>query len=125
MARPPRSRTVDHVPPCDYFKPRGVPLRELEEVKLSADELEALRLGDLEGLYHEEAAGKMGVSRQTFGRIIEGARRKVAEALVDGKALRIEGGIRHGQPGGDRRCGDHAETLAESGPAEDGDETGQ
>ena len=69
----------------------------MEEVRLSADELEALRLGDLEGLYHEEAAGKMGVSRQTFGRIIEGARRKVAGALVDGKALRIEGGIRRGE----------------------------
>jgi uncharacterized protein len=63
---------------------------ELEEVYLSLDELEALRLADYEGLYHEEAAEKMTISRQTFGRILGGARRKLAEALVEGKALRIE-----------------------------------
>ena len=56
------------------------------------DELEALRLADLESLYQEQAAGRMKVSRQTFGRIVESARRKVAEALVEGKALRIDGG---------------------------------
>jgi predicted DNA-binding protein (UPF0251 family) len=59
---------------------------------MTLDELEALRLADLLGLYHEEAAGRMGVSRATFGRIVERARRKSAEALVEGKALRIEGG---------------------------------
>jgi predicted DNA-binding protein (UPF0251 family) len=65
---------------------------QLEETVLSVDELESLRLADLGGLYHEEAAARMNVSRATFGRIVETARRKVAEALVEGKALRIEGG---------------------------------
>jgi len=74
------------------FKPAGVPRSELEEVVLSLDEFEALRLADLEGLYQEQAAERMGVSRPTFGRTVESAHRKVAEALVGGKALRIEGG---------------------------------
>jgi predicted DNA-binding protein (UPF0251 family) len=69
-----------------------VPVPQLEETVLSVDELESLRLADLEGLYHEDAASRMNVSRATFGRIVEAARRKVAEALVQGKALRIEGG---------------------------------
>jgi predicted DNA-binding protein (UPF0251 family) len=64
----------------------------LEEVILTVDEFEAIRLADLEGLYQEQAAEKMNVSRQTFGRIIELAHKKVAEALVKGKALKIEGG---------------------------------
>lgn len=93
MARPPCPRRVAGPPTCDYFKPRGVPMTQLEEVALSVDELEALRLADLEGLYHDGAAGRMGVSRATFGRIVETARRKVAEALVLGKALRIGGGV--------------------------------
>lgn len=74
------------------FKPAGIPGRFLEEVVLGLDGLEALRLADLEGLYHEAAAARMGVSRATFGRIVEDARRRVAEALVEGKLLRIEGG---------------------------------
>jgi uncharacterized protein len=65
----------------------------LEEVALSVDEFEALRLADLEGLYQDGAARRMGVSRATFGRIVEAARRKVAEALVHGKALKIGGGV--------------------------------
>jgi predicted DNA-binding protein (UPF0251 family) len=64
----------------------------LEDVTLTVDEFEAIRLADLENLYQEQAAEKMNVSRQTFGRIIESARKKVAEALVQGKALKIEGG---------------------------------
>lgn len=67
-------------------------MSELEEVALSVDELEALRLADLDGLYQDEAAMRMGVSRPTFARIIEVSRRKVAEALVHGRALRIAGG---------------------------------
>ena len=59
---------------------------------LGIDELEALRLADLEGLYQEDAARQMNVSRQTFGRIVAAARKKVAEALVRGRSLRIEGG---------------------------------
>ena len=92
MPRPPRCRHVGQLPPSDYFKPRGIPLSDLSEVVMTIDELEALRLGDLIGLYQEQAATQMEVSRQTFGRIITSARKKVAEALVDGKALRIDGG---------------------------------
>jgi uncharacterized protein len=78
------------MPHAVYFKPRGIPLTRLEEVSLSPDEFEAINLADRQGLYHEEAAGKMGVSRPTFGRILGSARRKVAQALVEGKALQIE-----------------------------------
>ncbi len=92
MARPCRCRRVCHKPGIRYFKPAGVPLADLEDVVLTLDELESLRLADLDGRYQEEAARGMGISRPTFGRIVEGARRKVAEALVQGKALRIEGG---------------------------------
>lgn len=74
------------------MKPAGIPARELEEVRLALDEAEALRLADLEGLYQEAAARCMGVSRQTFGRIVETARRKVADAILNGKALRVDGG---------------------------------
>ena len=92
MARPRNCRRVGSMPESNYFKPRGIPLTMLEEVILTVDECEAIRLADLENLYQEQAAEKMNVSRQTFGRIIESAHRKVAEALVKGKALKIEGG---------------------------------
>jgi len=92
MARPRNCRRVSSMPESNYFKPRGIPLSMLEEVILTVDEFEAVRLADLEGLYQEQAAEKMKVSRQTFGRIIDSAHRKVAEALVKGKALKIEGG---------------------------------
>ncbi len=88
--RPCCPRHIGHRPPCDYFKPAGVPLRDLEEVVLPADELEALRLADAEGLYHAEAAARMGVSRQTFDRIVARGRNKVARALSGGLALRLE-----------------------------------
>ncbi|MDI6780168.1 MAG: DUF134 domain-containing protein [Bacteroidota bacterium] len=91
MPRPPRSRRVTHIPGITYFKPRGIPMSSLKEVILTIDEFEALRLADLEALSHEEAAKKMKISRATFGRIIEKARRTVADALVNGKAIRIEG----------------------------------
>jgi predicted DNA-binding protein (UPF0251 family) len=74
------------------FKPRGIPLDQLEEVILKLDEWEALRLADWEGLYQEEAAGRMGISRQTFGNIIESAHKKIADVLLHAKALKIEGG---------------------------------
>ena len=92
MARPRNCRRVRFMPESNYFKPRGIPLSMLEEVILNVDEFEALRLADLEGLYQEQAAEKMKVSRPTFGRIIDSAHKKVAEALVKGKALKIEGG---------------------------------
>jgi uncharacterized protein len=80
------------MPRCGLFKPAGVPCTSLEEVVLTVDEMEAMRLADLEGMYQEQAAGQMNISRQTFGRVIESARRKVAQALCRGQALRIEGG---------------------------------
>lgn len=89
MPRPPCPRRIRHHPPVDYFKPAGIPLRDLDEVELAADEVEALRLADHEGLYREEAARRMEISRQTFDRIVRRARAKVAEALVGGLALRI------------------------------------
>lgn len=92
MPRPRCCRRVAGEPACKIFKPAGVPASSLEEVVLSIDEYEAIRLADLEGLYHEHAAESMRVSRQTFGRIVEAARRKIARVLVEGLALRIEGG---------------------------------
>lgn len=90
MPRPVCPRTISCLPPVTYFKPAGIPLRNLEEIFLGADELEALRLADCEKLYHVDAARRMGISRQTFDRIIKRARKKVACALVNGHALRIE-----------------------------------
>jgi len=92
MARPKHRRRVCCLPDAAYFKPRGIPLSSLKEVVMTIDEFEALRLSDLEGKYHSDAATEMKVSRQTFGRIVQSARRKVAEALVKGKALVIKGG---------------------------------
>jgi predicted DNA-binding protein (UPF0251 family) len=96
MSRPKKERCVRCQPNALYFKPRGIPLIQLEEVGLSLDELEAIRLADYEGLYHEQAAEKMKISRPTFGRILGEARRKLAETLVEGKALRIETKIENG-----------------------------
>ena len=93
MPRPKRCRRIASLPGFTLFKPAGVPGRTLQEVELTVDEYEALRLADYEGLYQEKAAERMGVSRQTFGRIVESARKKVARALVEGMALRIEGGV--------------------------------
>jgi predicted DNA-binding protein (UPF0251 family) len=73
----------------DYFKPRGVPMTLLDQVCLEFDELEALRLADLEGLYQVDVALRMGVSRQTVGNILDRAHRKIADALLNGKALAI------------------------------------
>lgn len=92
MPRPPIERAVSGVPRITLFKPAGVPARELEQLRLGVDELEAIRLVDLEGLSHEQAAEAMGVSRQTVGRVLERGRARVAEALVGGKAILIGGG---------------------------------
>jgi predicted DNA-binding protein (UPF0251 family)/predicted Fe-Mo cluster-binding NifX family protein len=92
MPRPLTKRRVCCCPRTVLFKPAGIPARDLEEVVLSFDEAEAVRLGDGEGLYQQAAARRMGVSRQTYGRILESARRKIADALLGGKALRIGGG---------------------------------
>ena len=92
MPRPCRCRRIRCKPDTNYFKPRGIPLDMLKEVKLALDELEAVRLADWEGLYQEDAAKKMNISRQTFGNIIERAHKKIADALLNAKALKIEGG---------------------------------
>ncbi|MGD9126292.1 MAG: DUF134 domain-containing protein [Planctomycetia bacterium] len=92
MPRPVEKRHVRGTPPCNAFKPTGVPGAELEVVTLTVDEYEAIRLVDYEQMYQEQAAETMGVSRQTVGRILEKARKKVADVLTHGKMLRIEGG---------------------------------
>lgn len=90
MARPLKCRRIDCMPASSYYKPAGIPLRELDEVVLGMDELEAMRLTDLEGLYQADAAERMGVSRQTIGNILSRAHAKIADALLNGKALRID-----------------------------------
>ncbi len=92
MPRPPKRRRIKNIPYIRFFKPAGIPGRELEEVLLSLEEVEALRLKDVEGLNQTESAEKMNISRPTFQRILTGAHKKVAEALLEGKALRFEGG---------------------------------
>ena len=93
MPRPKKCRHISTDLPVTYFKPQGVPMRFLQHVALTMDEAEALRLADLEGLSQEEAAKHMNVSRATFGRIAAQARFKTADALIHGKAIRIEGGV--------------------------------
>ena len=92
MVRPRKDRLVAFNPEVSYFKPRGIPLIELDEVQLTIEEREAIRLSDLLGLSHEDAGRQMGVSRATFGRIIQSARQAVADALINGKAINVEGG---------------------------------
>lgn len=92
MPRPKKCRFIQSRPDISYFKPQGVPLRFLESVSLGEDELEAIRLADLESMSQEAAALQMNVSRATFGRIVEQGRKKIADALVHGKAIQIEGG---------------------------------
>ncbi|MGD0022612.1 MAG: DUF134 domain-containing protein [Smithellaceae bacterium] len=92
MPRPKCHRNICGMPDKNYFKPRGIPTVDLEEIVLNLDEFEAIRLADYEQLYQEEAAVKMNISRQTFGRIIEAAHKKIADVLLNGKALKIEGG---------------------------------
>lgn len=92
MPRPRCARRIHGRPGARTFKPAGTPASSLEEVVLRLEEFEALRLADHEGLYHEDAAKRMGVSRQTLGRTLSAARAKVARALVLGLALVIEDG---------------------------------
>ena len=92
MSRPKKERIVRFDPEVTYFKPRGVPLSSLGEVVLGFEELEALRLADLGEMNQNQAAGEMGVSQSTFHRVLTAARRKVSDALINGKAIRVEGG---------------------------------
>ncbi|MGA7105054.1 MAG: DUF134 domain-containing protein [Candidatus Deferrimicrobiaceae bacterium] len=92
MPRPQCCRRIAGRPIAPVFHPAGVPACDRVEIILTLDEFEAIRLADLEGLYQEQGAERMHVSRPTFGRILGTAHRKVAEALAHGKALKIEGG---------------------------------
>ena len=76
----------------NYFKPARIPIRDLEEVILTVDEFEAIRLKDLDGLDQSDAAKRMNISQPTFFRLLNSARKKIADAIVNGKAIRIEGG---------------------------------
>ena len=89
MVRPTKPRRVLFDPDIIYFKPRAVPLSMLEEVDLGVDELGALRLCDYKNLEQIEAAKKMKISQSTLQRILASARKKIAEALTEGKAIKI------------------------------------
>jgi predicted DNA-binding protein (UPF0251 family) len=92
MVRPKKCRLIDAEPSVIYFKPRGIPLMDLEEVSLSYDELEAMRLRDSQGMKQAQVAERMGISQPTLHRLLSSAHAKIADALVSGKAIRIEGG---------------------------------
>ncbi|MDD4239551.1 MAG: DUF134 domain-containing protein [Desulfotomaculaceae bacterium] len=92
MPRPQKCRRVEQLPGFTCFKPSGIPLTELDEVIMSVEEIEAIRLRELLVLEYEECAEKMAVSRPTFHRILAMARQKIAFALINGSALRISGG---------------------------------
>jgi len=109
MPRPCKDRVIRVNPAVSYFKPQGIPMSQLEEVILTRDELEAVRLADEQGFYQAQAAEAMGISRQTFGNIINNAHAKIAQALLHGKALRVSGGsvqmqLIEGQTLKGRRC---------------------
>ena len=108
MPRPRKRRILGRTPRPSIFKPAGVPLDDLRRIALLQEELEALRLADLDGLTQTEAASRMDVSRSTFQRILARARRQVALALAEGQALEIEGGtfeVRVPRQRGPRRRG--------------------
>lgn len=92
MVRPQRLRHVSFQPGVTYFKPAGVPLKNLEEINLSFDELEAIRLIDLENRNQIEAGEKMKISQSTLSRLLKSARGKLADATTKGKAIKIHGG---------------------------------
>ncbi|MCF8299101.1 MAG: DUF134 domain-containing protein [Saprospiraceae bacterium] len=95
MPRPQDNRIVHEPPLFTEFKPIGVMARDLEQIMLSLDEFEAIRLADYNGLSHAEAADEMEISRSTFSRLIEKARKKVSDFFINGKLLNIEGGNVH------------------------------
>lgn len=89
MARPKKHRVTKCKPGAVYFKPKGIPAANLKEIELHLDELESLKLADYDSFCHEDAAKKMRVSRATFGRIVKSARGKIADSIVNGKAINI------------------------------------
>ncbi len=103
MSRPPKLRQIAAVPAVTFFKPAGMPMSSLEMVTLALEEVEAIRLKDVEDLHQEECAQRMGVSRGTFHQVLKSARGKLADAILNGKAIRVEGGS-FAFPGGRFRC---------------------
>lgn len=95
MPRPEKERMIHEPPLFSVFKPVGIAGRSLNQILLSLDEYEAFRLADYIGLSHEEAAEEMEISRSTFTRLIEKARKKIADFIIKGKLLTIEGGNIH------------------------------
>lgn len=89
MVRPRLCRRIGFNPNITYFKPQGVPMRELEIVELTTEELESLRLRNVSELEQEEAAKKMNTSQSTYQRILSSAYKKITEALIEGKAIKI------------------------------------
>ncbi|MFH1284478.1 MAG: DUF134 domain-containing protein [Candidatus Peregrinibacteria bacterium] len=92
MPRPRRIRFIGRMPQAVYFKPAGIKMRQLNEVILSIEEFEAIRLKDFKNLSQKDSAKRMGISQPTFHRLIFVARKKAADAIINGKALKIEGG---------------------------------
>ena len=92
MARPPKWRKVEFIPDIQHFVPLNVQPDNMQENILRIEEVEAIRLKDIEKLEQEKCAEKMEVSRQTFQRILNNAREKIADSIINGKAIRIEGG---------------------------------
>ena len=90
MVRPRVCRRVRFRPKSYYFKPQGIPMLELEEILLTKEEMESIKLKDFDKMEQIEAAQKMNTSQSTFQRILASARGKVSEAIVRGKALKIE-----------------------------------
>ncbi|GIU23332.1 DUF134 domain-containing protein [Shewanella schlegeliana] len=98
MVRPKKCRRLSSCVPCSLFKPNGIPSSELEKIQLEADEFEALNLGDVQKLSQLDAAASMGISRQTFGYLLASARKKVATAVTQGKALLLPQSINKDLP---------------------------
>jgi predicted DNA-binding protein (UPF0251 family) len=89
VPRPRSPRRLRFSPHVTYFKPRGIPLQELAEVSLARDEVEALKLHDLEHYSQQEAAEQMHVSQPTFARILASAHHKLAQGIIHGQAIRL------------------------------------
>ncbi len=90
MPRPFKRRRVRGRPNSPYFKPAGVPMASLEDVNLNPDEFEAIRLIDFQEISQEQAARRMQISQPTLSRILKSARKKISDAIINGKAIKIE-----------------------------------
>jgi len=89
MPRPCKIRKIRGKPNSSYFKPAGIPISQLEEINLTIEEFESIRLIDFEKISQSEAGKKMQISQPTLSRIIQSARNKIAEAIIEGKAIKI------------------------------------